>query len=74
MKPYDRFQEGVHTKERENLSLVQRRGRGSKRVYSEVDKKGIYLTVKVTTNCISFFVGNKDGKKRMVQDYQYLNE
>jgi len=21
-----------------------------------------------------FFVGKKDGKKRMVQDYQYLNE
>jgi len=57
MKPYDIFQEGVYTKERENLSLVQRRGRGrgSKRVYSKVDKKGIYLTVKVTTDCISFF-------------------
>ena len=55
MKPCDRFKEGVYTKEIENISLVQRRERGSKRVYSEVDKKGIYLTVKVTTDCISFF-------------------
>ena len=56
MKPCDRFKEGVYTKEIENISLVQRRERGSKRVYSEVDKKGIYLTVKVTTDCISFFL------------------
>ena len=54
MKPYNGFKEEIYTKERENLSLVLRRERGSKRVYSEVDKKEIYLAVEVTTDCISF--------------------
>lgn len=39
-------------------------------VYSEVDKKEVDLTIKVTTDYTGiFFVGKKDRKKRMVQDY-----
>jgi len=29
---------------------------------------------KLSQTALVFFVGKKDGKKRMVQDYQYLNE
>lgn len=44
-------------------------------VYSEVDKKEVDLTIKVTTDYTGiFFVGKKDRKKRMVQDYWYLNK
>ena len=44
-------------------------------IYSEVDKKEVDLTIKVTTDCTGiFFVGKKDRKKRMVQDYWYLNK
>ena len=34
-----------------NISLIQRRERGSKGVYLEVDKRELYLTIKVTTDC-----------------------
>ena len=42
MGPYYRFEERIHAKEEENLSLVHlKRERGSKRVYLGIDKKGI---------------------------------
>ena len=53
-------------KEMESLLLVQRRERGSKEVHSRVDKKEIYLTVKVTTDYTSILCKKKDRKKRMV--------
>ena len=54
MGPYYRFEERIHAKEEENLSLVHlKRERGSKRVYSEADEEGVYLTIKVTTDCTS---------------------
>jgi len=50
---YNIFEEGVYTKKKEILFLVQRSERRSKRIYSRADKKGIYLTVKVTADCTS---------------------
>ena len=50
---YNRFEGGICTKKRENLSLVQRRERESKRVYLEIGEKVIYSTIKVTTDCTS---------------------
>jgi len=44
----DRVKREICTEKSESLSLVQRR---SKRVYLEVDKKEVYLTIKVTINC-----------------------
>ncbi len=32
------------------------------------------MAIKITANGTSFFVGKKDGKKRIVQDYRYLNK
>ena len=34
----------------------------------------LYLTIQIRTTSPVFFVPKKDGKKRMVQDYCYLNE
>ena len=37
-------------------------------------RKGYIRLSKSPQMALVFFVGKKDGKKRMVQDYQYLNE
>ena len=37
-------------------------------------RKGYIQLLKSPQIALVFFVGKKDGKKRMVQDYQYLNE
>ena len=37
-------------------------------------KKGYIRPLKLPQTASVFFVGKKDGKKQMVQDYQYLNE
>jgi len=37
-------------------------------------RKGYIRLLKSSQTVPVFFVGKKDGKKRMVQDYQYLNE
>jgi len=37
-------------------------------------RKGYIRPSKLPQTALLFFVGKKDGKKHMVQDYQYLNE
>ena len=37
-------------------------------------RKGYIRPSKLPQTVLVFFVGKKDGKKQMVQDYQYLNE
>jgi len=37
-------------------------------------RKGYIRLLKSLQTAPVFFVGNKDGKKRMVQNYMYLNE
>ena len=37
-------------------------------------RKGCIWLSKSPQMALVFFVGKKDGKKRMVQDYRYLNE
>ena len=37
-------------------------------------RKGYIWLSKSLQTVLVFFVGKKDGKKRMVQDYRYLNE
>ena len=71
MGSYYRSQRRIYAKERESIFLIQRREGRSERIYSEADEKGIYKTIKMAP---VFFVRKKDEKKRMVQDYQYLNE
>ena len=56
----NRFKEGLHTKKRENISLIQRRERVSKGVYLEADKRMLYLTIKVTTDWTGVFCRKED--------------
>jgi len=58
----------------EGISIVKERKKRGTRICSRKIEGGIYLTLKITANCIYVFVGKKDGKKHMVQDYRYLNE
>ena len=37
-------------------------------------RKGYIRSLKSPQTALVFFIGKKDGKKRMVQDYRYLNE
>ena len=41
---------------------------------SEQLRKGYIRLLKLSQTALVFFVGKKDGKKRMVQNYRYLNE
>jgi len=63
MRSYNRFKGGIHTKKRESLSLVQRRKRESKEVYSGADEKGIYLTVRVTTDYAGILCREEEWEK-----------
>jgi len=65
MGPCDRSKGEVCTKERESVSIVERRKRGDKRYIQPLESPQMVPV---------FFVGKKDGKKRMVQGYRYLNE
>jgi len=42
-------------------------------IQEQMRKKYIQLS-KLPQTVLVFFVGKKDGKKKMVQDYQYFNE
>ena len=66
MRPYNRFKREMYTKKRENLFFIQKRERRSKRVLSGVDKKGLYSTIKVTTDYTSVLCRKNDRKKRIV--------
>ena len=43
-------------------------------VYTRTIEERVYQTFKVISNSICVFHRKKDGEKRMVQDYRYLNE
>jgi len=64
----------ICAKEGKSVSLIKGRERGGARVCKGAVEKRLHSAIKVTANVPVFFVGKKDGKKRMVQDYQYLNE
>ena len=48
VEPYNRVEERIDTKKRENLFLVQKRERKSMGVYPGTDKEEVYQTIKVT--------------------------
>jgi len=64
VKSYNRFEEGICVKERESLSLIQRRKEGSKGIYLGTNKKEIYSTVKVTTDCASILCREEGWKEK----------
>ena len=50
MGSHDRVEREVCAYERKNLSLVQRRIRGSKGIHLGINNKKVYPTIKVITN------------------------
>ncbi len=63
----DRCKGGVYTTKREDVPFVERGKRGGKRVCERTAEEGLHLAVKITQMAPVFFVGKKDGKKRMVK-------
>ena len=70
MRPYNRFEGDICTKKRENISLIQRRERESKKVYLRANKKGVYLTIKVATNYVSVLC--REEKQKEEEDIKLL--
>ena len=66
--------------QRQRRGLCQGRGRcihyqeRREEKYKSLLKNNIYQTLKIASNNISIFVGKKNGKKHIVQNYRYLNE
>ena len=54
--PHDRCEGRVHTEKGEGISIVEGRKRRGKKICEKAAKKGIYSTVKVTTNGTSVVV------------------
>ena len=54
--------------------LSREEGEEVREFVKEQLKKGYIRPSKSSQTAPVFFVGKKDGKKRMVQDYRYLNE
>ena len=63
MRSDNRLKEEIYTKKRESLFFVQKREREGREVYLRVNKEGVYLTIKVTTNCTRVFYGKKGWKE-----------
>jgi len=58
-----------------NMYLLSRKGREEVcKFIKEQLRKEYIRSSKSPQTALVFFVGKKDGKKRIVQDYQYLNE
>ena len=75
MRSCDRRERGVYAKKRKSVSFVKRREREEIREFvKEQLRKGYIRPSKSLQTALVFFVGKKDSKKRMVQDYRYLNE
>jgi len=63
MEPCNRDKREVCTKEREGVSIVKERKRGSKRVCLRAVKEGVYPTVQITTDSTSIFCREKGWKE-----------
>ena len=60
---------------KEKVYLLSREEREEVREFiQEQLRKGYIQPSKSLQTALVFFMGKKDGKKRMVQDYRYLNE
>ena len=53
VRSYNRFEGEICTEKRKSSSLVQKRKRGGKGVYSGTNEERIYSTIKFITDCTS---------------------
>ena len=66
--------EGFVLRKRKVYPLLREEREKICKFISEQLKKGYISLLKLPQTVLVFFVGKKDEKKRMVQDYRYLNE
>jgi len=64
----------VCTKKGKDVSVVKGRERRSVQVYPRTAEEGYIRSSKLPQIAFVSFVGKKDSKKYMIQDYRYLNE
>ena len=74
MGPCDRGKGRVCAKNRKDISIVREERREVCEFIEKQLRKGYIKPSKSPQMAPVFFVGKKNGKKRMVQDYRYLNE
>ena len=68
------IKEGFVSRKRKVYSLSEEeRGKMHEFIKKQL-RKGYIRPSKLSQIALVFFIGKKDGKKRIVQDYQYLNE
>jgi len=68
------MKEGFVPKKRKVYLLLREEREEVREFIQEQLRKGYIRPLKLSQTAPVFFVGKKDGKKRMVQDYRYLNE
>ena len=63
MGPRNRHERRVHTKEKKDIPVIERREREGKRICERAVVKGVYTAVKVTTNGAGILCGEKRWKE-----------
>ncbi len=71
---YNIYEEGIYTKEEKGVSIVKGREKEVCEFIVEQLRKEYIRLLKLPQMALVFFIGKKDRKKWMVQDYRYLNE
>jgi len=64
LRLHNQTEERIFAEKREGLSVVKKKERRSKRVYSRIDKEEVYKTNKVTTDSTSIFYGKEEWKEK----------
>jgi len=72
VRPYNKDERDICAKEEKDISAVK--GGEMQEFINKQLRKGYIRPLKLSQTAPMFFVGNKDGKKYILQDYQYLNE
>jgi len=63
MGPCNRSKGRVCAEEGESVSIVEKRKRGGKGVYSRATEEGVYMTIKVTTDSTDILCRKKGWKE-----------
>ena len=74
MESCNRDKESIYAKEGKGIPVVKGREEKNVWVHRKQLRKEYIRLLKLPQTAFVFFVGKKNGKKRMVQNYRYLNE
>jgi len=74
VEPCNKDKEEIYAKEGKGVSIVEGRVERDAQVHSRIIEKRYIRPLKLPQMALVLFVGMKDGKKYMIQDYRYLNK